>query len=420
MPVFWIIALSGTLYALLGYAIWRTDLLRHILDWPKAPTLRVIWIVWIVFLALLAPLSYHEGDMAIWRDAVQQILQGKLLPGDYVYLPIYAQAQAAILWPLHALGLASPLVLVYTIKWSVILGYHATTQLMAQMSPRRSELAPLAIALAPVTVFYFFLGTNHVVMFLFLLGSLALIMKRKWAWAGFFGFLSCYKFLLVPTVLVLVLIVWARYGRRCVVRYLAGGLVSLVPSLIYFAYDLPYLLRLIAERAAIGAHSQQIEPFHFLYAVNKVLPGLEAMYIGHEIWFYLSLLGVPVALSLFRLGRLNLLQSLALSYAFVALFAPEPFRLEPLVGLLWLDAIYRGDLRLQTAVFVVLFTHAAAWYDWANSRYLVFDPHMPSVVWAARGLILGLTVVLALAVVILGKNKADLLLDEEPAQGVKA
>lgn len=416
MPVLWIILLSVALYASVAYAIWRKDMLRHVLDWPASPTLRRIWLVWIGFLVLLAPLSYHEGDMDIWLRSVRYLLSGRLLAVGYVYLPVFAQLQAAIAWPFHIFGLATPFVLVFVIKATVILAYHATTQLMAHLSPHRTQLAPLAIALAPVTIFYIFFGKNDVVMFLLLVASLALVKKGRWAWAGLFGFLSCYKFLLAPTVLVLVIIIWLQYGRRPAGRYVAGGLATLVPSLMYFAYDLPLLRQLVTASAAIGSHSQHIEPFHALYAVNKVLPGLEALYIGQDIWLYLSLLGVPVAILFFRFGRTNLLQSLALSYAFITLFAPEPFRLEPLVGLLWLDAVYRGDLRLQTAVFVILFAHAAAWYDAANSRFLVFDPHMPSVVWAAKGFILGLAVALALAIVVFGKNKADLLLDEEAAK----
>ena len=92
-------------------------------------------------------------------------------------------------------------------NWFVLAAYALSAGLMVQILPNRSQLAPLGIILAPVTIFYVVWGTNHVVMFFFLLIGLLLVKRRAWFWAGLAIGLACYKFLLLPTAVVLFVII---------------------------------------------------------------------------------------------------------------------------------------------------------------------------------------------------------------------
>jgi hypothetical protein len=410
MPSYIISVSSILLYAAI---IWfwfkeRASILPWIRQWPRHPTLFAIWVIWLAFLLIFAPLSYHEADMGVWRTSIQNMLNRELLPENYVYLPVYAWLQSALVFPFHLLGWDSPLLIVYAVKWFTILAYAACAVLMSRFLLDRSDFAPLGIVLAPVTIFYLFFGTNHIVMFLFLLIALILARKGHWLWAGFFAAFSCYKFLLAPTCITLGILVLWQNGFKRVLQFLVGAAIFLIPNVVYYFFDLSTFLRIVSQQAAIGAHAAHIEPFHFFYVVSSLFEGFEAWYIGKKIWFLLSLSGIPISLLLFKLKRVNFLQCLALSYAFVALFALEPFRLEPLIGLVWLDAVNREDIPLQSSVFVTLFIHAAAWYDLANSAFLTFDPAMPVDLWSGRGFYLGLAVILMILIMV-SKRQPEIL-----------
>lgn len=411
MPSYYIAIFSVAVYAsLLGImARRRAALIQNFRQWPNHPTMFMIWVLWLIFLLALAPLSYHGEDMEVWRISIENLLRGELLPRSYVYLPIYAELLAALVWPFHLIGWDAPLLIIYAAKWFVIFSYAACAALMSRITPKHSELAPLGIVLAPVTIFYLFFGTNHIVMFFLLLSALILMKRGEWFWGGFFAAFSCYKFLMIPTVIVLFFIVVLKYGAKNSLRAWAGAAVFFIPSLIYYLYDGETLLTIITHQAAIGAHAGHIEPFHFFYLVSRNVHGFEAWYINTKIWFLLSISGIPVSLLLYRLKRLNFLQSLALSYAFVAIFALEPFRLEPLVGLLWLDAVYRENVRLQAAIVSILFIHAAAWYETANSAFLIFDPAMPHSLWLGKGLFLGAAIIVPFWMAGGEKDKRDLI-----------
>jgi hypothetical protein len=218
--------------------------------------------------------------------------------------------------------------------------------------------------------------------------------------------------MLAPVVMVLLVIILLRYGFKKAALFILGGAISLVPSLIYYCYDTGTLLRILEKKAAVGGHCEHIEVFHFFYLLSMFKPEFSNWYIGNSVWFYLSMLGVPLSLLLYWRKRLNIFQSLALSYGFVTIFALEPFRLEPLAGLLWLDAVYRKDLRIQVGVFSILFIHAVAWYDSACSRFVNLYADAPLSLWQGRGLCLGLAIIIVLLMVVFEKDKTDLMFDD--------
>ena len=415
MPRFFISVFSVITFAAICWVVWKKRELLNFRCWPKNPTLFRIWAGWIVLLILIAPLVYHTGDMEVWLGSITALQGEKPLPDFYVYLPAYAELMAALSWPFVLAGIKSTLFLVYIIKLPVIFSYVYCAKLMSEILPEQSELAPLAIVLAPVTIFYLFYGTNHIVMFFFLLASLVLIKKEKWFWSGFFAFFGCYKFLLVPTIMVLLVLLLIRYGPKKVMLFCLGGVLFLVPSFIYYFYDPASLVRIIANQAAIGGHCSHVEPFHFFFFLNflwpSLWPGFQDLYVGQKIWLYLCLLGIPLSILFYLLKRLNFSQSLAFSSAIVAIFALEPFRLEPTIGLLWLDAVHRKDLRVQLGIFSILFVHAAGWYDIANSWVLNFHEAAPLFLWNFRGLFLGLAIMITLLIILFEKDKTDFMLE---------
>jgi hypothetical protein len=210
--------------------------------------------------------------------------------------------------------------------------------------------------------------------------------------------------------MVLLIIIIRKFGISNALRFIFGGIIFIIPSLLYYFYDTQTLLKIIGNQAAIGGHCNHIESFHFFFLIANIFKGFEAWYIGNKIWFFLSMLGIPISLLLYKLKRVNFIQCLALSYAFVTIFAPEPFRLEPLIGLLWLDAVFRESIRMQTFIFITLLIHSAAWYDIANSTFLIFDPATPYFLWIGKGLYLGMSVIIMFLIVVFEKEKKDLIL----------
>jgi hypothetical protein len=418
MPSFFIIVFSLIIYSVICWVVWKKRELLDFRGWPKNPTLFRIWAGWIVLLVLIAPLSYCHGDMLVWLVAVINLLIKKPLPDSYVYLPVYAELLSALSWPFVFAGIESTLLLVYAIKLLVIFSYLYCAKLMSEILPEQSELAPLGIVLAPVTILYIFFGTNHIVMFFCLLASLVLMKKEKWFWSGFFAFFSCFKFLLIPTLLVLLVLLLIRHGLKKVLLFCLGGVLFLAPSFIYY-YDPALLLKIIANQAALGGHCGHIEQFHFFFFLNSLHPGFQDWYVGHKLWFYLCLSGIPLSILFYLCKRLNFSQCLAFSCAVVAIFALEPFRLEPTIGLLWLDAVYRKDLRAQLGIFSILFVHAAVWYDLAYSRVLSFHPSAPLFLWNFRGLFLGLAIIITLLIILFEKDKRDFMFEEFGTMNLK-
>jgi hypothetical protein len=412
VPEYFTGVFSLTIYATLIFGIWKRREIFSLRGWPKDPTLFRVWTGWIIFLVLLAPLSYFAGDMDGWVNSIISLLHGRPLPDNYVYLPAYAELLAALACPFTIAGVQSTLLLIYVVKLPVITSYVYCAKLMSEILPGRSELAPLGIVLAPVTIFYLFFGTNHVVMFFFLLAALVLLKKGNWFWSGFFAFSSCYKFLLVPTLLVFIVLLLMRHEFKKVIVFCLGGVLFLVPSFIYYCYEPALLMKVISNQAALGGHCFHIEPMHFLFSIKNSFPGLENMYVGQKLWFYLSLSGVPLSILLYWRKRLNFCQSLAFSCAIVAIFALEPFRLEPMIGLLWLDSVHRDDLRAQTGIIAILLIQAAAWYDLANSWILTFYSTDVLYLWNFRGLLLGLAIIVTLLIILLEKDKRDFVFEE--------
>lgn len=409
------LALYGGLFWLLRSRPWRHG--GWLTSWPAHPTFRNAWLLWLGFLALLTPLVYQLDDMQVWTGAIQNLLNGQPLPEGYVYLPFYAQLQAALAWPLRLLGLDNRLALVFLVHWVNLAGYAGCAYLLATLATREelaesaAGLAPLGIVMAPVTVFYLFFGTNHVLMAFGLLAALLALRRGQAFWAGVWMGAACYKLLLVPTAIVLAWVAWKRLGRPAALRFLLGGAAFLLPNLLYYAADPAALARILASQGNIGGHAAQMDWFHFLYIFSRVIPGFEAIYLDGRIWLGLVMLTAGVSGWLFARGRVNVLQALALSYAGVALFSPEPFRLEPLIALIWLDAVVRKDSATQTALGFTLLVHAAAWFDLAYFRLFTPDPQAPWWLWGGRGFILGEALIFTLVVMLRPRNRGESLFD---------
>jgi hypothetical protein len=367
-------ALSIALYGGVAWLFWRRSEAVAFGRWPPEPTSRRLWIAWLAFLFAFSPLTFHAGDMQVWIGAMQAAVAAEPFPPGYVYLPVYAQLLGALLLPFQLLGAATPLVQLCVVRLPVLVAYLYCAKLMAELVPQRASVAPLAIVLGPVTIFFLFFGTNHIVMLACLLGALHLQRRGKLFAAGLLAGLGCFKFLLIPTAFVLAAITARSAGLRRCGLLVAGGLASLAPSALYYLAQPELLWRTLGSAGGMGAHSHHIEPFHVFYRVRE-LGGFESWYVGQRVWLYLAIAGALLCVALHLRGRLNALQALGSSAGIVALFSVEPFRLEPALGLLWLDAVDRQDARMQAAVLGVSFTHAAAWLHPAHSRFLDFyDP----------------------------------------------
>jgi hypothetical protein len=221
--------------------------------------------------------------------------------------------------------------------------------------------------------------------------------------------LGCYKFLLIPTVFVLTVIVLTAVGLRRTIRFVAGGAASLLPSFVYYYYYPDYFFRTLGSAGGIGGHCHHIERFHAFHKIRNV-GGFEGWYVGNKVWLYLAIAGAILSAILYLRGRLNVLQSLGLSAGIVALVSLEPFRLEPTVGVLWMDAVDRRSSRSQFAVLLVLFTHAAAWFYLAYPRLLQFhEPLAPH--FNMNGTAVGSALVVLLLVTVLEGSREGLLSD---------
>jgi hypothetical protein len=399
--------------AFYAFAIWRIRSKERFLEffrWTDDPTIALFWFVWVLFLFVVAPLLYYYWDMLVWQDTTSRLLNGMTIPRYFVYLPMYAEFLAAVLFPFQLLGIVTPILMHYVINGFVVFAYAYSAKLMSRLIPEKSSIAPLGLILAPMTIYFLFNGNNHVVMLMFLLLSLLNIRENKYLLGGFFAALSCYKFLMIPPVILLTVVLLFRKGFKDFARFSAGGLIVVAFNGIYYLLDPNKLTRIMENRAALGAHSGEIYRFHFLFGLSKVVDGFESWYIGNEIWFYLVLAGMLIGFILFIIRRLNLLQALAFSYAFVCLFGPEGYRMDPLIGMLWLDAVYREDYRLQLLSMIIIFVDVGVWLQYVHPANVNFDPSFPMFLFSGRGLYLGLAIIAALLGMLSRDDKIDLIL----------
>jgi len=413
MPETYVAVLSVLVYAALLYGLLRYKRWWRILAWPEHPTLRVMWVLWLGFLLVVTPLTYHERDMMNWVDGINSQLQGTLLPEGYVYLPIYAQLHAALLYPIHLFGLDKFTIVVVLIHLLIITAYAFAAGWMVELSPKDKQLAPLATVLAPTTIFFIFFGTNHVVMWALLAAALVLLTQEKYALAGFAAFAGGYKLLLLPVSATLLVFVFNRKGRKKALSYLTGGLVFLLLNVPYYLFDRERLRLLWTARGSTGSYATHLDAFHLFHLIGARAPSFETWFLEKHIWLYVIGLISLVAVVLYVLKRINTLQGLAFVYAAVALLAPEPLRLEPLLGLLWLDSIAREDRISQGSVVLVALVYAAFWFQQAYPQILTLAPYSGIVLHApARGLYVGGAVLLAVIVSLGSKKRGEFLLLE--------
>jgi hypothetical protein len=404
MPPLWVIALSIISYASLVIFLY---LFRHqihfLFTWPTTPITRRMWIMWLLFLAIFAPLSEYPGDMQTWVDGVRYMAAGRQLPFWYVYLPIYSQFMAGLWLPFSVLNpVSAKVVLLYQIHALVLFAYAYSSTMLSRLAPDQREIATLAIIFNPVLLLNVFQGQNHLLMLACLLAALWMIWRERWFWAGFWVALGCYKFMLIPSAAVLTLIVLHRYGWKKLIPYFAGVLMTLIPSAIYYAYYPQRLLEIVSRFGSVGGHAYLIERYHFLFFVSNRIPGFNTFYLEHHIWVIIVVAGAVISAFLYWRGKLNSLQALGITEAIVCLAAPESFHLEPMIGLLWLDATRRRDLSLQTAVFATILLFSAAWYPDLNWDFESGALQLLMFLWEPRGLVVGAAVISVIVLTVRG------------------
>ena len=418
MPKYYIAILSVLIYGFLFFALSRRKLWLRFIFWPENPTIRLIWGIWLGFLLVIAPLTYHQGDMMNWVGAVESQLNSSVLPDGHAYLPIYAQIHAALLYPLHLIGLDKFTIEVYLIRFLIIGAYSFASGLMVELAPRDKQIAPLVTILAPTTIFFIFWGTNHIVMWALLAAALFLLMQEQYFWAGFAAFAGGYKFLLLPTAITLLIFVFIRKGKAKGIQFLKGASVFLLLNIPYFFFDIERVQLLVSEKANIGSYTNHLDGFHIFYLAGVRWPSFQTWYMEKDIWFFAVGAVCFATLVLYARKKVNTLQGLALSYAAVVLFAPEPFRLEPLLGLLWLDAIAREDRGSQGTTVLIALVYAAFWYQQAYPQILTLAPYSGIILHASeRGLYIGAAVLLALIFSLTSKKRFEFLLLDGTAGG---
>ena len=275
--------LSVVLYGTVAWLFLKRSDAVDFNGWPANSTARRFWTAWLIFLFALSPLTFAAYDMSVWTVAMDSAVTGNPFPPNYVYLPIYAQVLGALLLPFYLLGGATPLARLYLVHIPIFAAYLYCAKLMAEMIPRHADVAPLAIVLAPVTIFYIFFGTNHIVMFACLLAALQMLRLGRCFAAGMLAALGCYKFLLIPTVFVLSVIIVTTAGWKKTMWFCAGGAATLLPSVIYYYVHPEYLVRTLGSAGAMGGHSHHVEPFHAFYLIRD-LGGFGDWYVGNRVW----------------------------------------------------------------------------------------------------------------------------------------
>jgi len=400
-------------YAVLIFALIKWKRWIRLIVWPEHPTVRLVWLMWLGFLVIIAPISYHQSDMMNWVGAIQSQLNGAVLPGGHAYLPVYAQIHAALLLPFYLVGLDKFTIEVYLIHFIIIAAYAFASGLMVALAPRDKQLAPLVTILAPTSIFFIFFGTNHIVMWALLAAALYLLMEEHYFWAGFAAFAGGYKFLLLPTSITLLIFVFIRKGKEKALRFLSGAMVFFVLNVPYYLFDFERALFTFREKANTGSYMYHLDGFHIFHFIETQSQAFQTWYMGKDIWFYAVGAVCLVTIALYSRRKVNTLQGLALTYAAVVLFAPEPFRMEPLFGLLWLDGIAREDRGSQAATVLIALVYGAFWYQQAYPPILTLAPYSGIILNApARGLFIGASVIVALIISLARKRPGEFMLLE--------
>ncbi len=404
MITIYILILSLIIYTTIIYTAIKHPGLYSINIWPFDKNLRFFWYSWLVFLLILTPFTYNAFDLPVWVISAGNLIKGEILPDKYVYLPVYAMFQAAIAFPFIFFLADIRLLLVFIVKLTVILSYAYLPKIMVSLADKDKHIAPLPLVIAPIIIYYIFFGTNHIVTAFLLASSLLLMKKRRYILAGFLAGLSCYKFLLIPAIVLIFIIIFLKRGARFAIFFFVGIVISFIPSFLYYINDPSRLLKKISSFGAIGAHCVHIEPFHFLFAFKKFFPHLEAIYIHYKIWLFIVFLGFLLSVILYIFKLLNPLQAISLCYAITVIVIPEPFRLEPLIVLLWLDALNRDSYLLRLFTWILLLVHSASWFDFANFRSLAFDNSMPFFLWEYRGVFIAAAVITTIIISLVDKK----------------
>lgn len=415
MPSLWVVMLSVVTYGSIGVCLY---LFRHqihcLFTWPTTPVLRRVWIMWLLFLAILAPLSAFPDDMIVWLHSARFTVVGHHMARGYVYLPIYAQFLAGLWLPFTVLRpVSAEIVLLYLIHAPVLFGYAYCSAMLARFAPDQPQIAAMGIALNPVLILYVFQGQNHVVMLTCLLAALWLLRQGRWFWAGIMVGLGCYKFMLLPSAAVLTVIVLHRYGWKRVIPFVVGGVLTLIPSAVYYAYYPHPLLKIIANFGSVGGHSQSLEAYHFLYFIGNRVEGLGDFYLQKHIWLMVIVAAAGISAMLYWRGKINSLQALGITEAIICIAAPETYHLEPMIGLLWLDAARRRDLNLHTALFATLLTFSAAWYPYLEWHFETGAMQLLMFMWEPIGMIVGAAAISAIVFVLRGGAGDSEVLDDQ-------
>ncbi len=201
---------------------------------------------------------------------------------------------------------------------------------------------------------------------------------------------------------MLVLVMFKK--RELFLKVIIGLLIALLPNAIFFLEDSTLFLRMLNKAGNIGGHSSSIDPFHMFHVVDYFFPKFGDLYLKSSLWLIASLSGLGLAVLLFIFNKLTIVQSLAITYTTVCLFAPEPFRIEPLLVLFWINALGRNDRLLQLITMLLTFGLLATWFPYIKPSYFAWNEIVDKKWFGLGGLLLGFLIIVALVRIIVHKR----------------
>jgi hypothetical protein len=343
---------------------------------------------------------WYWGNVS-WLDGLGELYQFNRLYGPanlnqkggylYPYLPSFGLVNLLLAAPFHFILAAlfggesathdfwfNRIWYVITNFWGYIsllgIAYCAGALFDDNQMQRRAVIVMLLLPGLWREVFY--LGPNALVAFLAVL-SLLIASQDRWFAAAVAAGLSTFKFTGIPFCIVLLIYASVRGGRDGLTKTVAGGLISQIPNIAYFALFPADILVVLERGGGLSTNANRIVGDHlWLNPLHSL--GLADAYIA--VGFKLAviacaLLGAYVALR----SPLGLPAGYAVGYFSTAFLIPAEQRYLPFVVMAVIALLpLMEDLRMKLGVAGI---HGIVGYYLMSVHFRAGTLHGPGMDW---------------------------------------
>jgi len=327
---------------------------------------------WLLLIALLTGFEtiskYYSGDVAVHRRNFYLLIAGKSVFNQEYYADTgYLPSAQMIYGPFIVIShYMSWILKMYVFQIPELISHLLNVVLIGILSRKHGPLMIVCYLLTPYALMILLGGGNvEVGMTACMLLGLYLFQNKTFFWAGFFSGLACYKFVLLPCCLALIIFLLIRKNWTTLRSLFLGALLSNLFNFLYFARFPDELLQLAAGGGPPTSWGWKFRIYHPLGEINQLISGFDSWYIEGGIWVWSLLPSIFVAVYGLLKGRATLIDAMAIAYSpVVFMWQGEDkslmFFVLLLIGLARFQNFFWGQLSLFLAsaqFFLIHFRH---------------------------------------------------------------